>query len=73
MRLSNDEIRSTLLKRIAKGLREFGYPDATNENVLTEKVFALFARRDLDEALEARPDLAPIIQPMLNEIERVTA
>ena len=52
-----------------RALREFGYPDARADNVLTTYLFARFFRSALEDLLEARPITKDVIEPMLAEID----
>lgn len=66
--MSDRTIRDQLLKAGAKNLRQFGYPDARPDNLLTTFLFGQFFKSMLEETLEARPALADTINPMLAEI-----
>lgn len=69
-------LKTDILEAVAKSLREFGYPDCTAENVLTTKLFAMFARTQLEdfmEASEGNQEVVGIVQPMLDEIDKTVA
>jgi len=44
-----DKLRNAVLESVAKNLREFGYPDATAENVATDWLYAKFVLSNLEE------------------------
>lgn len=63
-----DITRDKLCAAGAKNLREFGYPDARPDNVLTKWLFAQFFKSMLEETMEEQPDARAVIEPMLAEI-----
>jgi hypothetical protein len=69
-------LRTDILGAVARNLREFGYPDCTADNVLTTKLFAMFARDQLVEFMEkheGNQEVASTVQPMLDEIDKTVA
>lgn len=42
-------IRSKLIDAGVRNLREFGYPDVTSTNILTDRVYSAFFAKMLDE------------------------
>jgi hypothetical protein len=59
-----------ILGTIASGLRKFGYPKCTPENVLTDKIYAKFAKLQLQELIDDHPNatFAPTVQRLLERI-----
>ena len=49
---SHEEIRTHLLATEARVLREYGYPKATVESVIADKIHSAFFREHLKEARE---------------------
>lgn len=41
-------MKQEILAAVARNLQEFGYPDATAENVATTKLFAMFGRDQVE-------------------------
>lgn len=63
--------REQLCDAVARNLREFGYPDARGDNVLTVYLFGQFAKSQLKEHAEKYPEDAAVIAPMIDEIGRL--
>lgn len=45
-------IRNQALRSLSRGLREYGYPKATTQNVLTDYVYAKFCASQIREAID---------------------
>lgn len=60
-------LKQDILGAVAANLREFGYPDATGENVATTKLFAMFGKDQVKEFGEKHADNAEV-QAAVSEI-----
>lgn len=49
-------LETQIKEAIAANLREFGYPDASAENVLEGGVLTMFATRQIEEFAEQHPE-----------------
>lgn len=68
-------LRDDVLGAVAANLREFGYPDASADNILTTRLFAMFARSQLADFMEKHEgnrEVAGAIQPMLDQIDALS-
>jgi hypothetical protein len=67
-------LREEILGAVAKSLVEFGYPDARADNILTTKIFAMFARSQLEDFLDGQknPEVIAVVNPMLDQIAETT-
>ena len=45
------DVRAHLISAGVRNLKEFGYPDVTTENILTDMIYASFFRRMLEDNL----------------------
>lgn len=63
-----DPVRDQLLRAGVRNLKEFGYPNVTKENILTDYVFKKFFKGMLEDnkGKSARHD--PVIEQLLKEI-----
>ncbi len=52
-KLSGEELKMALKEAGVKGLREFGYPTCTVENICTDMIFRQFFLSNLEEMLFA--------------------
>lgn len=66
-------LRDDILGAVAANLREFGYPDCTPDTVLTTKVFAMFAKSQLQDFMDdcGRAEVTEVVQPMLDQIAKL--
>ena len=47
--MTNEQIKDKLLTAGVKNLKEFGYPDVSKENILTDMIYAGFFKSMLDD------------------------
>lgn len=47
----NIKVRNKIIENGVKNLQEFGYPSVNNENILTDMVYKMFFKRQLEENL----------------------
>jgi len=66
--LTPDQIREQLLKAGAKNLRDFGYPDVTEKNIMDSMITRAFFDSMLDENLGKNPQIDPVILQLKEEI-----
>ncbi len=66
--MTNADIRDRLISAGVKNLREFGYPDATAENICTDQVYKQFFLSMLKDNLGHRGEVDRVIQPLITEI-----
>lgn len=64
-------VRDRILKRTAKSLRDFGYPTAKAEEIIGDRTYREFLKRDLRDALgeDMAPTLRGILTRMIEECE----
>jgi len=60
-------MKQEILAAVARNLQEFGYPDATKDNVATTKLFAMFGTSQVEEFAEKHRDNAEV-QKVCQEI-----
>lgn len=46
--MTNDQIKNHLLKAGVRNLKEYGYPDADTQNILTDTIFIAFFKTMLE-------------------------
>lgn len=51
-----NDLKERLLEAVAANLREFGYPSCTTKNVITDRVYRMFARRQIEDYRDERTD-----------------
>jgi hypothetical protein len=71
MALTNEQIREHLLKAGVKNLKEFGYPEATTETILTDVVYKEFFESMLYDNLGNGKQVDEVINQLLSEVDRV--
>lgn len=47
-----ENVRDQLLNAGVKHLKEFGYPDATRNNILTDRIYSAFFKRMLEGTID---------------------
>ena len=74
--MSNTEkdIRDKIIKRGVSNLKEFGYEHCTEENILTDEVYKLFFKKQLQDAMQEasnlkNKDIINVIDSLLNQIK----
>lgn len=50
------DLKTQIKKAIAANLREFGYPDATADNILAGGILTMFAKGQIEDFAEEHPD-----------------
>lgn len=67
-----EDLTSRLREACAKSLREFGYPDATADNVTTVWLFGQFTKRLLEDQMHDGPAAFKVsCQTLLDEIAKI--
>lgn len=70
-------LKERILDGVAKNLREFGYPDATAQNVATTKLFAMFGKDQvqdfMDEKCVGNPEAEQACREILTDMEQAIA
>jgi len=61
-------IREKLIKNGIINLKEFGYPDVDEKNILTDMIYSAFFKSMLEDNLEKGYDTE--IKSLINEIEK---
>lgn len=64
--------RRQILESLVRGLKEFGYPSVTAENIITDYVYREFAIPQLKEVLELQPFQFEVKQ-LLTDMEHAAA
>lgn len=67
--MTNEQIREHLLKKGVSNMVEFGYPNVTTENILTDKVYSLIFKNMLNENLGTNDKIDEVINQLLSEIK----
>ena len=49
-------LRHTLLTKLVKSMRDFGYPKANVDNAVTDTVYGMFAERQINEVIQHLKD-----------------
>ena len=63
-------MREELLRAGVANLREFGFPRATQDNILTDEVYKAFFLCMLQDNKGKVPQADPVIDELISEIER---
>jgi len=63
-----EHIKKHLIKSGVSNLKEFGYPDANEENILTDLIYKAFFVEMLEENLGVREDIDAVINELLKEL-----
>ena len=67
-KMTNEQIREHLLKAGVKNLKEFGYPEATTETILTDEVYKMFFKSMLEDNLGNGKQIDEVINQLLLEV-----
>ena len=65
-------MKNKIIQRGIAALKEFGYPDVNEENILTDEVYSLFFKRMLEDTKDMLVDEGKdvsVIDELLNEIQ----
>ena len=62
-------MRDKLIQNGVNNLKEFGYPNANTENILTDLIYASMFKSMLNDNIGHRPDLDLVIEKLLIDIE----
>lgn len=68
MKMTNEEIKLTLLKAGVKNLKEFGYPEVNIENILTDIIYSGFFKSMLIDNKGNGKQIDEVIDELLNSI-----
>lgn len=63
-----NDIQSMLIRNGVRNLKEFGYPDCTSENILTEELFANFFLSMLNDNLGISANIDIAIKELIAEV-----
>ena len=63
-------IKEKLIKNGIRNLKEFGYPEVNEQNILTDEVYSQFFLRMLEDNKDHSADLDKEIQLLIDEIKR---
>jgi hypothetical protein len=66
--MEKEVIRQHILKSGVKNLKEFGYPDANTNNILTDEVYKLFFESMLKENLGYNKQTDEVLNDILREL-----
>lgn len=66
--MTNEQIREHLLKAGVKNLKEFGYPEVTIENILTDEIYKEFFKGMLEDNLGNGSQYDEVINELLATI-----
>lgn len=68
--MKNSEIKSLLIKAGISNLREFGYPDVNEEEILTDEVYGLFFDNMLKDNLgKSTTQVDEVINELIEQIK----
>ena len=62
-------IKNHLIKAGVKNLREYGYPEVNEQNILTDEVYKAFFESMLEDNKGARADVDKVIDELLLELK----
>lgn len=65
------DIRKSLIAAGVKNLREYGYPDCTESNILTDRIYSAFFKSMLGDNLGFRKDVDAEIEKLIAECSAV--
>lgn len=73
--VSEDRIVAQIKKSLAKSLRDFGYPNVPEDEVLTDLVYRRFARNQMRDVISEYPGTEPakVCQRLIGEIDALDA
>jgi hypothetical protein len=67
--MTNEKIKEHLIRAGIKNLKEFGYPNVTEENILTDDVYKLFFKSMLEDNKGNGKQIDEVINELLLVIE----
>ncbi len=68
--MTDKDIKAHLIKSGVKNLKEFGYPDVCNENILTDYIYKSFFSNMLEENIgQSTKQVDEVINELLKEIK----
>jgi hypothetical protein len=67
MKLTKSQIKEKLIKTGVKNLKEFGYPDCNEANILKDDVYKIFFKGMLDENLGQGKSIDEAINEIVKE------
>lgn len=69
-KISIEAARHSVIARGVKACRDFGWPHATMENIITDRVYSMFFRSTLEDALQGDNSNADkLLQSIIDEID----
>ena len=68
--MNNEQVKNHLVKAGIKNLKEFGYPDVTVSNIMTDEIYAGFFKSMLnDNKGKSTKQVDNVIEELLEEIK----
>lgn len=64
-------MRNKIIRSAVKSLREFGYPEVNEDNILTDEVYSVFFIAILKDGLGYSKELDTEISRLLEEIKQI--
>jgi hypothetical protein len=68
--MTKEDIKKKLLKAGVKNLKEFGYPNVNEENILTDIVYGGFFKSMLEENKGYTPKVDEVIEELLKQVNK---
>jgi hypothetical protein len=65
--MTDNELREKILKNGVKNLREFGYPNCTTKNILTDEIYRAFFNSSLKDNLGHSDQIDRVINQLIKE------
>lgn len=66
--MTNEKVKEELLKAGVKNLKEFGYPEVTTENILTDIVYKAFFKSMLESNIGVTNQLDDVVKELLEVV-----
>lgn len=66
--MTNQEIKENILNTGVNNLKNFGYPQVTNETILTDEVYKAFFKSMLEKNLGYTEQLDEVINELLTQV-----
>ena len=65
------DIRAVLIGAGVKNLKEFGYPDVSVDNILTDMIYSKFFKGMLEDTIADYPgtEVTPVAEALLGELK----
>ena len=66
--MTNEQVKEHLLKAGVKNLKQFGYPEVTTENILTDEVYKEFFKSMLNDNKGNGKQIDEVIDQLLEVV-----